>query len=202
MAEEWQNTEEEFDLQEDESSIAEDETPVKKHQHEGQILVGGMGDEPPMWVDKSEYGFAGTETGQLPVEHGPVTSKLGQRYSPATDIYGKQDVQLARAYQAYIEDPYKATDWYAPPEIAKQIQETRRIREEEESEVREFIESLTHKREYDVFKPADKPENYATDKDGNIVTKTTIHKDNKFQRRNTIVQEKVFKEVAFKHYIG
>ena len=29
---------------------------------------------------------------------------------------------------------------------------------------------------------------------GNI---NTIHKDNKFQRRNTIVQEKVFKEVAF-----
>jgi hypothetical protein len=202
MAEEWQNTEEEFDLQEDESSIAEDETPVKEFPHEGQILVGGMGDEPLRWVDKSEYGFAGTETGQLPVEHGPVTSKLGQRYSPATDVYGKQDVQLARAYQAYIEDSYKATDWYAPPEIAKQIQEARRIREEEESQVREFIESLTHKREYDVFKPADKPENYATDEDGNIVTKTTIHKDAKFKRRNTIVQEKVFKEVAFKHYIG
>ena len=176
--------------------IRKDDSGVKD-----KVLVGNP-IEGFRWVDQSEYSFTGVEEG-LPVSSSGITSSLpGQpAYIPPRDPVFGPNVPLQRAQKVALEDPDAATRMFSSPEIIAQVEEAEKQRLQRLETAEEFLETITSKKDYDLFLPEEIPENFLKDENGEIKYKTVII-EHPWKGTKTAVKEPLFKRVTFRHYLG
>lgn len=178
--------------------IAKDDSAVEE-----KVLVGGNG-EPLRWVKKSEYSFTGVEEG-LPVSSSGITSSLpGQpAYVPPIDpAFGGPNVPLQRAQEMATKRPEDATKMFSSPEIQKQVRKQMEEREAEILAAEGLVESLTRKRDFEIFMPDEVEDNFLKDADGKVRYKTVTIKHPWKPGKESTVREPIYERVVFRHFVG
>jgi len=165
-------------------------------------LVGGNGEQ-LRWVKKSEFRFTGVEEG-LPVESSGITSSLpGQpAYVPAVDPTFGPNVPLQRAQKLALTEPWTATSLYSSPEIQEAARIQAAEREAEIKTAEGLVESLTRKRDYEIFLPDEVEDNFLKDADGEVRYKTVTVKHSWKPGKEDTIQEPIYKRVVFRHFLG
>tara|TARA_R100001369_G_scaffold92628_2_gene138826 strand:- start:40 stop:4962 length:4923 start_codon:yes stop_codon:yes gene_type:complete len=175
--------------------IAKDDSAVK-----GKILVGNPA-EGFRWVDESQYNMTGAVEG-LPVESSTITSSLNQKYVPPVDIYGEPNVALQRAQQYAASNPEQGTAMFSAPAVQEKMRIQIQERDKEIETTESFVESLTRKRDYEIFMPDDVEDNFLKDADGKIRYKTVTIKHPWKPGKESTVSEPIYKRVVFRNFVG